>query len=97
MVKRNVLFVAAGIAVLISIAAGTVGGQNQRTARGGSGDARTPQGKPDFNGIWQVLTTAAVDVQDHQALENFPAGLGVVEGNEIPYRMDPLAIRQRHY
>ncbi len=97
MVKRNVFFVAAGIAVLVSVAAGTVGGQNQRTARGGSGDARTPQGKPDFNGIWQVLTTAAVDIQDHQAQENFPAELGVVEGNEIPYRMDALAIRKSNY
>jgi hypothetical protein len=47
---------------------------------------RTPDGKPDLNGIWQVLNTAAWDVQDHSARSGVPAGQGVVEGNEIPYQ-----------
>jgi hypothetical protein len=29
--------------------------------------SRTPDGKPDLSGIWQVVNTAAWDIQDHQA------------------------------
>ncbi len=57
---------------------------------------RTPDGKPDLNGIWQSLGTAHWNLQDHQARSGpvldlgaamaIPAGLSVVEGNEIPYQ-----------
>src|ERR1700676_4338024 len=57
---------------------------------------RTPDGKPNVNGIWQALNTANWDLQDHAprpspivamgARGAIPAGLGVVEGGEIPYR-----------
>jgi hypothetical protein len=46
---------------------------------------RTLDGKPDLGGIWQVLNTASWDIQAHNASEGVPAGLGVVEGNVIPY------------
>jgi hypothetical protein len=56
---------------------------------------RTADGKPDLNGIWQVLNTANWDIQEHAArlglvvalgaVGAIPAGLGVVEGKEIPY------------
>jgi len=56
---------------------------------------RTADGKPDLNGIWEALNTANWDIQDHAARAgpmvalgaafSVPAGLGVVEGNEIPY------------
>ena len=53
--------------------------------------------KPDLNGIWQVLNTANWDIRPHAAgpsalpdllgaIGAMPAGLGVVEGNEIPYQ-----------
>jgi hypothetical protein len=96
MPKRNLLLVAAGIAVLVSVAA-TAFGQNRRTPPSGSEGARMPQRKPDLNGIWQVLTTAAVDIQDHEAQLNLPAGLGVVEGHDIPYRLDALAMRRSNH
>ena len=58
---------------------------------------RTPEGKPDFTGIWQALNTAAWDIQDHNAgLAGYlgvPPGRGIVEGNEIPYK--PAALEQR--
>jgi hypothetical protein len=47
---------------------------------------RTPDGKPDLSGFWQVMNTAAWDIQDHGVQKGAPAGQGVVEGNEIPYQ-----------
>ena len=58
---------------------------------------RMPGGKPDFEGIWQVLNTAAWDIQDHAARLGVPAGQGVVEGNEIPYQPWALAKKQENF
>src|SRR6266568_2675259 len=56
---------------------------------------RMPDGKPNLNGIWQAMNTANWDLQEHAARPGqvvalgavgaVPAGLGVVEGNDIPY------------
>src|SRR5207248_2132386 len=56
---------------------------------------RTPDGKPNLNGIWQALNSANWDIQDHTAAPGpsaalgaagaVPPGQGVVEGDEIPY------------
>ncbi len=54
---------------------------------------RTPDGKPDFSGVWQVLNTAAWDIQGHHAGAGVPPGLGVVVGGEIPYQ--PWALEKR--
>ena len=58
---------------------------------------RTPDGKPDLSGIWQVMNTAAWDIQDHNAQRGVPAGLGVVVGNEIPYKPEALARKRENY
>ncbi len=65
---------------------------------------RTADGKPDMNGIWQALGSANYNIEGHAAgsspivelgaLGAIPAGLGVVEGGEIPYR--PEALEQRN-
>ena len=47
---------------------------------------RTADGKPDMNGIWQVLNTAAWDIQGHAGALGVPPGQGVVEGLLVPYR-----------
>jgi hypothetical protein len=47
---------------------------------------RMADGRPDLTGIWQAVNTAAWDIQGHSAQKDVPAGLGVVEGNEIPYQ-----------
>jgi len=65
----------------------------QRGGAGQSGLHRTTDGKPDLSGIWQVMNTAAWDIQDHQAQKGVPAGQGVVEGNELPYT--PAAAEKR--
>jgi hypothetical protein len=54
---------------------------------------RTPDGKPNLQGIWQVLSTAAWDLQDHSARLGVPGGQTVVDGNDIPYR--PAALKQK--
>ena len=57
----------------------------------------TSDGKPDLQGIWQALSTAAWDIQDHSARLGVPAGQGVVEGNEIPYQPWAAARRKENF
>ena len=54
---------------------------------------RTPDRKPDLNGIWQVLNEAHFNVEPHSGQMGIPPGLGVVEGGEIPYT--PEAAKKR--
>ena len=67
----------------------------QAPAAGAASPRRTADGKPDLNGIWQALNTAAWDIQDHGAqagpffqhgaIGAIPPGQGIVDGGEIPY------------
>ena len=66
---------------------------------------RTADGKPNFAGVWQVLNSAAWDIQDHSAdyvpgvpiQFAMPGGKGVVEGGEIPYNAAALAKKQQNF
>ena len=58
---------------------------------------RTPDGHPDLSGVWQVLNTAAWDIQGHHAQKGIPAGIGVVEGDEIPYQTWAIEKRNQNY
>lgn len=78
--------VAAGVlllAMVVSPAAPTAATQT-RTSPDRLPRAR--DGKPDLSGIWQVLSTASWDLEDHSADEGVPAGQSVVEGGDIPYQ-----------
>ena len=57
---------------------------------------RTPEGRPDLSGIWQVLGSAAWDLEAHNAQDGIPAGFSVVDGGTIPYTADALAQRDRN-
>jgi hypothetical protein len=66
---------------------------------------RTTSGQPDLQGVWQTLNTAAWNIQDHSeerypglpARFSVPAGQGVVEGNELPYRSWAAAKEEENY
>src|SRR5216110_2563824 len=81
-----------GISLLVAAGAGRLAAQGQSAAV-----PRTTDGKPDLTGIWQVLNTAAWDIQDHAATLGMPGGQGVVEGNEIPYQTWALARKRENY
>jgi hypothetical protein len=58
---------------------------------------RTPDGKPDMSGIWHAVNSAAWNILPQAAEQGVPAGLGVVEGNEIPYRPEAAARQRENY
>ena len=81
---------------------------------------RTKDGKPDLNGIWQVMNTANFDLEPHAAraamalvpgqfvpvpapeivamgaVGSVPGGLGVIEGDAIPYTPAALAKKKEN-
>ncbi|MBI3049946.1 MAG: hypothetical protein HYY76_16725 [Acidobacteria bacterium] len=68
-----------------------------QTANPAASIPRTAGGKPDLSGYWQMLSTAAWNIEDHHAQQGVPAGQGVVEGGEIPYQPWALAKRRENY
>ena len=69
---------------------------------------RAEDGKPNLNGIWQSFTTANWDIEAHHAQAGphpeimgawgaQPAGLGIVEGGDIPYRPEALARKKQNF
>lgn len=91
------IVVLVALLILMSSVWTSLGGQSSPTARSTLQLPRTPDGKPDMNGIWQVLTPAAWDIQDHHARLGVPAGQGIVEGNDIPYQPWALAKKRENF
>ena len=61
---------------------------------------------PDLNGLWQSLNEGNWDIQPHAAapgppqfgaLYAEPAGTGIVDGGEIPYRPSALARKKENF
>lgn len=69
--------------------------------------ARTPDGQPNLNGIWQALNTANWNLEAHGSRQGLvlelgaigaePGGLGVVEGGTIPYLPAATAKKKENY
>jgi len=78
-----------------------VSGQSQSAAI-----PRTADRKPDFTGLWQAMNTANWDLQAHEARSgqvialgaafSIPAGVGIVDGNDIPYLPAALAKKKEN-
>jgi hypothetical protein len=66
------------------------------SAPANGGVPRTPNGRPDLSGVWQVLAPAAWNLEGHSAADGVPAGQGVVIGNQIPYQPWALEKRREH-
>lgn len=92
-IRHGVAIVVAGAALSGAFLLGTglpVSGQSRSAPL-----PRAADGKPDLSGIWQAVNTANWNLEAHPASRgpvialggafSIPAGLGVVEGNEIPY------------
>jgi hypothetical protein len=81
-------------ASVIAVAAAIAPAQAQTAASGAI--PRTADGKPNLAGVWQAVNTASWDLQNHVAAKGVPAGIGVVEGNDIPYQPWALTKRQEN-
>ena len=91
--------VAAGLIAVVSLSVEPVAGQNYQAPR-------TADGRPDLNGIWQALGAHHWNIEGHAAshgpvvelaaLGAIPAGLGIVEGGEIPYTAAARAQQQEN-
>ena len=80
-------------------------------ARGAAQAGRIPRnawdGKPNMNGIWQAMSHANWDLQDHGAAPGpfyqlgaigaVPPGQGVVDGGEIPYLPAAATKKRENY
>jgi hypothetical protein len=97
---------AAATAAILLLGGGSTAGQTEGAAYQAPRLAGTDH--PDLNGIWQNLTTANWDIEDHSAEPGpFPALLGawgaqpagqsIVEGGELPYRPEALEKRNANY
>src|SRR5262245_66015427 len=87
------------------------GAAGQAPAGRGAAAARVPRnawdGKRNLNGIWQTLSGANWNLEDHAAgpgtfyqlgaIGAVPAGQSVVDGGEIPYLPAALAKRKQNY
>ncbi len=67
---------------------------------------RTVDGKPDLNGIWQALNKANWDIETHGpspgpsalgAIGSMPPGIGVVEGDALPYLPAAAAKKKENF
>jgi hypothetical protein len=106
--KKLSILATAAAAILMTTTASTAYAQAKSTAA--TQPARIA-GKPNLNGIWQVMGTANWDLEPHAAqsgpagaagerilgaITAEPAGLGVVEGGTIPYKPEAREVLNRN-
>jgi hypothetical protein len=103
--RKLVAALAGAGALLIAGVSRPATGQTSAAASRAYTPPTTQHGHPDVQGIWQVMNTAAWDVQDHPAQLfpglpprfSMPAGQGVVEGNDIPYQQWALTKKSENH
>jgi hypothetical protein len=111
-IRLKSVAIAAVAAGTLSLAVIPIAGQQAPSPAGLSpstaGVARM-DGKPNLSGIWQAFNTANWDILAHEAQAAprpalqmgawgaQPGGLGIVEGNELPYRPEALEKKKRNF
>jgi hypothetical protein len=95
--KRSILLGVVGIAIGALVTGALPGLDREASGQGRYVAPRTADGKADLQGIWQALNAANVNIQDHSASSDGPAGHGVVVGNELPYLPAALAKKKENY
>jgi hypothetical protein len=103
--KGAVVAAGAAAAVLILLLTPNTGQAQQ--AKTNYKAPRTKDGKPNLNGIYQAMNTANWNIEPHGAgfpvepklgaMFAVPAGLGIVEGGEIPYLPAAKAKRDENF
>jgi hypothetical protein len=103
-VRKGIRFLAAAAAAMLAV---PVVAQTPARPASAAGIPRLPDKKPNLNGIWQAMTTAYWDLEDHSAqagpvvqlgaIGAIPAGMGAVEGGAIPYKPEALAQKKANF
>jgi len=101
----NRVLIATSAALVMAAAVAMAQAPQAPAGRGAAAPAayrapRTPDGKPNLNGVWQAITEANWDIEAHSAAPSpikelgttgaIPAGAGIVEGGTIPYLPEAL-------
>jgi hypothetical protein len=99
---NSLTILAVGVGVAFSVAQSPSSGQTQASRL-----PRSSDGHPQLDGIWQSMSTAYWDLEDHAARQgplialggaySVPEGVGVVEGGTIPYTPAALAKKKENY
>ena len=91
---------------LLLAACVVLGANAQAQSASKSAIPRLANGKPNFSGVWQALTTANWNILTHGAsagpieygaLLATPPGYGIVDGDEIPYLPAAAEQQKRNY
>jgi hypothetical protein len=94
------------IALVAGVAIVWIAGGRPSAQSAGGRTAKTADGRPNLNGIWQALNNANWDIEAHEArpgppqfgaLFATPAGLGVVVDGPIPYQPWAAARKQENF
>jgi hypothetical protein len=95
------------IAATVAVIAAAWVAMTAAAAQGPAARLRAADGKPNLNGIWQAANEANWDIQAHTAAPGpvstlggayaVPPGLGVVEGNDIPYQPAAAARKKENF
>src|SRR5215831_686630 len=99
--------ISCGVALMALALAPQAVGQTRARQVSAPGIPRMPDRRPNLNGLWQAMTTAYWDLEDHSAqpgpllqagaIGAIPAGYGVVEGGAIPYKPEALAKKKENF
>jgi hypothetical protein len=94
------------LALTLQAVAQTPAPRQAAAPRSATAIPRMRDGKPNLNGLWQAMSSAYWDLEDHSAqagpvvqlgaIGAIPAGMGAIEGGAIPYKPEALAKKKEN-